>query len=1338
MLHFRNIAKRWAALVYVVLGMGMVASAAIHQPSHHDMSVRNITMSDGLPTNVVRSIAQDKYGFIWFGTDNGLCRYDGYDVQTFTNPVLKLDQYVSTLCSTDDGMLVGSNSGAYFFSFRTEKFSKLGNDIKGLVTRFAKDGEGNIWVSTEGKGLYCYNPRTRQCRHYPFAQWKGVVISVFVDDKNQVWVQGNRTPTLPCRLNKATNRFEPYVVKSGIAAFSGMAMTQDAEGNLLVGTWNQGLLRLNADGTVEQLLNPNLTNAGYHIHSLLKYSPTELYIGSDDGLILYNLQDKSWRLISEVNEPRYSIAGRFVYGITKDGEGGVWICTFYGGVTYFSPMGKRFHAYQSDENPHSLRGNVVGRFCEDANHRVWVATDDGGLNCYDPATDQFVDYPGYQQFLKFNVHALCLEGNSLWVGTYGDGIRKLNLASGATQTYQLNNQLGASSCYCLFRDSKGRLWATSMDAIHLLDTATGKFKIVKMIKSLAIDIFEDRQHNLWFSTQGGGLWRLMPDGKTWRNYQYHEEDTTSVWNPQVACVRQNASGGIFVATASGLCQYLPRADHFKRIPLHVAGNDIGSIVFNQDEMWLSTNKGIVKYAPGEKTQVYNRFDGLTNDQFQPNAGMMASDGRIYFGSIRGFNAFYPYQVKVNQVAPPVFITSLEIFNQHVEVGCDKLPESLNQVEQVDLSYDDNMVCISFASLSYISPEKNQYAYKLEGFDRDWIYSGNERKATYTNLSAGTYTFRVKATNNDGVWSTQEATLKIEVHPPFWWSLPAKIFYLLLIGYLIYIYTQSKLRKEKRRHQREIQQLNERKEQEVRDARLQFFTMIAHEIRTPVTLIIGPLENLKTDLAVMTKYLKNAESVASTLDVIDRNAHRLLTLVNQLLDFNKVQQQAMQVHFRLTNVEKLMRGIVQRFEPALTQRGAKLEVVYPAPDFAAVIDPEAVTKMISNLMTNANKYTKDWVKLSAKVVDNDYFRIEVSDNGCGVGKDEQDKIFNPFYQARDNKPGTGIGLNIVKNLVEAHHGMVEVQSEEGMGATFVITLPVNQKDAVLGEEKPEGKQMISDADEMQEAARHAEKALLLPGAEATNALPVMLMVDDDEDMRNFVAGHFKDAYRVLTAENGVEACELLQKQEVNLIVSDWMMPEMDGAEFCRRVRQNPATSHIPFVMLTAKTDDGSKTESMNCGADAFIEKPFSMKYLEACIRNLLEMRHRLQEKYSHTPLEPISEVASTPLDNEFLQQMNQLIEDNLENPDLSVVFLAEQLGISRSSLFSKIKALVDVTPNEMIQLVKLKKAASLLKEGKYRVSEVCYMVGFSSPSYFSKCFQKQFGVKPMEFVEQFKG
>ena len=376
--------------------------------------------------------------------------------------------------------------------------------------------------------------------------------------------------------------------------------------------------------------------------------------------------------------------------------------------------------------------------------------------------------------------------------------------------------------------------------------------------------------------------------------------------------------------------------------------------------------------------LFNRYDGLTCDQFMPNARLLASDGRVYLGTTQGFNTFYPYQVKINHVVPPVAITSLELFNKHVEVGSEKLPESLNHIEQLDLSYDENMINLSFAALSYVSPEKNLYSYMLDGFDKDWVTT-SEHRATYTNLPAGTYTFRVKAANNDGVWSQNEAKLKIVVHPPFWWSLPAKILYLLVIGWLIWFYTQSRVKREKRRHQEELDQLEVKQEQEMRDARLQFFTMIAHEIRTPVTLIIGPLENLKEQWQKISESVKDGEAMNQTLNVIDRNAQRLLTLVNQLLDFNKVQQKGLQVHFRLQNISKLMHAVAERFEPTLQQKGARLEVDYPADDFSAIIDSEAITKVISNLMTNATKYTRDYVHLSCRLAeDGEHFIISVED------------------------------------------------------------------------------------------------------------------------------------------------------------------------------------------------------------------------------------------------------------------------------------------------------------------------------------------------------------------------
>ena len=1317
-------------VVVVELLVAPVAFGAMARSS----KVRTISMNDGLSSNAVRGIVQDKKGFVWFGTDNGLCRYDGYGVQTFYNVNRSYDQYVSALSTCDEGMLVGSSRGAFILDFKDEQFREIDSHIKAAVSCFAVDEEQNVWISTAGQGIFRYNLATRECKAYAMKGEKGMVASVLVDAHNQVWALCNQNGRGLYRLNKSTEKFELFQLKgTGDSKqdlrLSGMAMMAAPNGGIYVGTWAQGLYYVDMEGTATQLISGSLSNVVNHIHALYNDRRQYILIGSDDGLVEYDILNKSWRLLSNVNDPSRSSKERFVYSIAGDREGGLWTGTFYGGVCYIPSKSyeDRFKAYEAGEK--GFMGNVVGRFCEDSQHRIWVATDDAGLACYDAVNDKFVDYPGCAAMRRYNVHGLYAEDGVLWVGTYANGLVKFNTATGAQQAYPVDGKGEGTSCYCIFRDSNRRLWATSMDGASLLDEQKQQFVKVKSFNSVTIDIDEDGQGNVWFATQGSGLWCYHPGNRTWKQYKNVENDTTTIASNQVNCLSRGPNGEFFLATDHGLCQYMPATGTFHRIKVDAPSQDFNSIVVNQGDLWLSSNKGIIRCAVGGEAQVFNRYDGLTSDQFLPNSGLMASDGRIYFGTTQGFNAFYPYQIKVNQVAPPVAITSLEIFNQHVQVGSDKLPESLSYIDQLNLSYDDNMFNISFAALSYVSPEKNLYCYQLEGFDKEWLTT-SEHRVTYTNLPYGTYTFRVKATNNDGLWSQDEAKLKIVVHPPFWWSLPAKLLYLLLFGYIIYFITQSRVKREKRRHQREMEMLEEKQEQEMRDARLQFFTMIAHEIRTPVTLIIGPLENLKDQWKRVTAQLKDGEAMTQTLEVIDRNAQRLLLLVNQLLDFNKVQQKGMQVHFRLQNISKMMHAVAERFEPTLSQNGAKFEVEYPADDFAAIIDSEAITKVISNLMTNATKYTDNYVRLSCHPLEGgEQFCIKVEDNGVGISDDEKEKIFAAFYQARDNKPGTGIGLNIVKNLVDAHHGMVEVQSELGKGSTFIVTLPVNQKDAVV----EEADEPVMDLD-MQDEDMAGEKNADTPAQTSKEEKePSMLIVEDDADMRNFIKAHFEKAYVVYTAENGKEALLELEKHQVSLIVSDWMMPELDGSEFCRQVRKNPDISHLPFVMLTAKTDNASKAEGMNCGADIYIEKPFSMKYLEASVRNLIEMRRLLQSKFSHMPLEPIEKIATSEVDNEFLAKMNQIIEDNLSNPELNVVFLAGQLGMSRSSLFSKIRGLADVTPNEMIQLVKLKKAARLLKEGHYRVSEVSYMVGFSSPSYFAKCFQKQFGVKPMDFA-----
>lgn len=641
------------------------------------------------------------------------------------------------------------------------------------------------------------------------------------------------------------------------------------------------------------------------------------------------------------------------------------------------------------------------------------------------------------------------------------------------------------------------------------------------------------------------------------------------------------------------------------------------------------------------------------------------------------------------------------------------------MEELELSYKENAFSLLYASLSYCTPNKNKYAYKLEGFDKDWNYVGSQNKATYTNLPAGTYLFKVKATNNDGIWNEKGTSLKITIHPPFYWSTASKLLYFVLVCIAFGFVIRFIIKRTEKKHTAEINKLNANKEKEVHEAKIKFFTMIAHEIRTPVSLIIGPLE----------KIMKSPVSLPSTvrddLNIIDRNSQRLLFLVNQLLDFRKVEQEGMKMKFASQNIHQLLKAVCERFEPFIAQHGARLTVKYPEADFTAIVDSEAVTKLVSNLLTNASKYTKDEVTLTCIVQPEQHtFIIRVTDNGIGISKEEQKKIFHPFYQAMDNKPGTGIGLSIVKSIVESHNGCIEVESEVNKGSSFIVTLPVEQVQ-VLPQDT--GTSLLNNPT-IPEGILQED----LSGSPIKHK-PTMLIVDDNEEMLNFLSSSLTDKYSILTAEDGIEALNKLKENEVTLIVSDWMMPRMDGVEFCKAIRTNQATSHIPFILLTAKTDTNSKIEGMDCGADAYIEKPFSMQYLEACIKNLVDLRNLLRQKFSKMPLVPLNSIANNSMDDKFLTRMNEIIEENFSNPELSVDFLAEKLCISRSGLFAKIKTLANITPNELIQVVRLKKAAILLAENKYRINEICYMVGFNNPSYFSKCFQKQFGMKPGEFV-----
>ncbi len=1312
----------------LILIIGFLSVTLTWAGNGTDVRYRNFTMADGLPAYGVRTILQDADGFIWFGTDNGLCRYDGTYIKPFRIEENAEDQYVSRLALSDDGILVGTNSGLFLFDTHKEHFERIVPQLTSIVSDISTDRDGNLWAASLNDGVYCHNIRTQHTRHFPFQSQGGRVNCVYVDNDNQVWAL---LTTSPCvwKFNKATEKFQPLQLKNEDDLGNSTTMLQTRDGHIYIGTWGQGIYRLDDDRSLSLLLNPAESGVGSQTSDMLELPATgEILVACGDGLLAIAPQTRKWRHVAMTDNP-YSVNSRFAYSAILDQEGGIWVSTFYGGVNYISPVAERFESYTPA--PGGLQGSVVEHFCEDARGHIWMGTDDGGLNCYDPATRQFIDYPHRDLFSRLNIHSLCIDGEDLWIGTYANGIYRMNLQTESVRAFNSNDGLTDNSGYAIYVDDSRRVWVGTLGGACVFNRQTERFTSLQYFESIAIDILSDGKGNIWYATQVHGLWRYNIRTGRWKQFS-HTQAGCALPTDEINSLCLDAQGQLLVATANGLFRYHADRENFTPIVLPVRNERICCLIPYGNDLWLSTGGGLVKWMGGDSVQLFNRFDGLVGDQFLPNSGLISSDGHLYFGSIYGFSRFLPYHIELNRLRPHVFITQLAINNKPVDVGCSQLPEALSSIRQLSLGYSENNLSLGFTSLSYCSPEKNQYAYKLEGFDDEWTYAGPRHTANYTNIPAGTYTFRVRATNNDGIWSTDEATLRIVVHPPFWWSLPARILYLLLAVLAIWYYTHWRLRRVRRQHREELRQMEEQRKAEEERQRLNFFTTVAHEIRTPVSLIIGPLEHVIQRV----QPTPANRLVGNDLGIIQRNAARLLELVNQLLDFSKVQGTDLHLRLSLTDVCQLTCSVADRFRPSFQKRHIDFRVTTSEPPVEAVVDSEGITKVLSNLLSNALKYARDRVTVSCtSQPDSQTFTLTVEDNGPGISDAEQKKIFQPFYQAEHNKPGTGIGLSIVQNIVLLHHGTTTVESQSGQGTRFVVTLPLRADgttDSTTATEAPvEG--TVSDATAASIPATDDSAADAALAAQFA-VTPCVLIVEDNEDMRGFLADNFRRHFSILLAENGQEALRQLADHNVTLIVSDWMMPGMDGAELCRRVRADRATSHIPFIMLTAKTDNQSKVEGMNIGADAYIEKPFSVQYLDACIRRLIESRRQLMQRFSTHPSLPVSTIAPTPVDNELLTRMETIIEQNMANPQLSVNLLAEKLEISRSTLFNKIKSLTEQTPNEIIQVIRLRRAAQLISTGNSRIAEVSAAVGFNSSSYFAKCFQKQFGCRPTDYVK----
>ena len=771
----------------------------------------------------------------------------------------------------------------------------------------------------------------------------------------------------------------------------------------------------------------------------------------------------------------------------------------------------------------------------------------------------------------------------------------------------------------------------------------------------------------------------------------------------------------------GFCRYNQETDSFVRYDMSKGfpSNTIYKMVEDkQGNLWITTNYGLVCFNPDtDSKHVYTTANGLLSNQFNFQSGYRDKKGRIYLGSINRFIVFDPETFVENTFLPPVVITDFYLFNKRLSVGSPASPleKSITYSNQIELDANQNSFSLQVAALSYQAPEMNRLEYKLEGYDREWYAVGRNSMINYSNLPYGSYTLRIKGSNSDGKWNEKERVLDIRIRPPFYLSTWAYVIYVVLALCSLAAIIHFFRRRTQLKHQQTMEKFEREKERELYTAKIDFFTNVAHEIRTPLTLIKSPLENVLTSKSV-------SDDIRDDLEIMDMNTNRLLDLVNQLLDFRKTETQGFKLDFVEYDVSDILQNTYKRFKPLARQKGLELTIDYPE-NLYALVDKEGLTKIFSNMLTNAIKYSETYIHIKLYVKE-EKIMFSVCNDGHVVPVEMREEIFKPFIQYKGGVlsavSGTGIGLALARSLAELHEGTLYMDDSTENNC-FLLSLPLKHAQTAKIEQQ---EQVISEESTAKRIAETVSKQCRY----------TLLVVEDSLEMQSFVVKQLSSEYQVLTAMNGVEALKILEEQTVHLIISDIMMPEMDGLELCEHLKSELDYSHIPIILLTAKTTLQAKIEGMKLGADVYIEKPFSVEYLRVCVSNLLSNREKLRVSFAHSPFVQTNTMAMTKADESFLKTLKEIVVENMQNPDFCLDDMASLLNMSRSSLNRKIKGILDMTPNDYIRLERLKKAAELLNEGECKINEVCYMTGFNTPSYFTKCFQKQFGILPKDFVK----
>ena len=1309
---------------------------------YNNVRFKQLSITEGLSHNTVNAISQDSKGFMWFGTRNGLCRYDGYNITRYFH-----EEGDSTTISHDfitklyndpcrNVLWISTEQGICKYNPQNEQFTRYhieGNNKNSVL--FLNTSDSRLLTGCSN-GIYQYDNEKNSFTPFILNEGKGENIRGLVEDSNNVlWINSNKGVK---RYNLKKEQFEPLPLN--IRPFLETCI------QLVMLPGNQLLFN-----TPQEVFVYNINNDSLYPLAAIKDirqfrcattdTMNNIWLGTENGIFIY---DQTFRLVTHYQQSESDLSNLNdspIYSLFEDYNHNMWVGTYFGGVNYFIYASDQFRIYPYGNSPNHLSGKAVRQIINTPDNGLYIATEDGGLN-YLNSNREITRSERLHERMNIkarNIHSLLIDSKqNLWIGLF---LRGMNYyMPKENKTLSFNDGMGKnSSGFCIIEDETGKIWYGGPSGLFTLKKQNGSFQLKKVSALPVFCMLNLNDSIIWTGNRQNGIYQI--NKRTEEQTPLPQFSSSKLY---MTYLYMDSQGNIWAGTNNdGLFVLNKKGEKLKSYSKKELGSNAikGIIEDDQNTIWIGTDNGLCNIQP--KSGLISRYtiaDGLPTNQFNYSSVCKKPDGELFFGTINGMISFYPEQVR--PVEPHFNIALTGVWSNNDVVSSSNpdalLPASISESDVMTLTHEQaQSIRIEYSGLNYQYKDKTQYAMKLEGIDKEWQFVGNQHQVRFSNLPTGDYTLKIKASNDGVNWDEKgQKELTIHVLPPWWLSIWAYLTYVcmvLCIIYLAYKYTKARLillmRLKTEHEQRVMEKMNQSK--------INFFTYVSHDLKTPLTLILSPLQRL-----IKQKQIDNNDR--EKLEVIYRNANRMHYLIDELLTFSKIEMQQMEINVRKGNIMHFLEEISHIFDIVSKEKEIDFIVSLEETDEEVWFSPSKLERIMYNLLSNAFKYTQpgDYVKLSAKLLKKDsenFIEISVKDSGRGIPKEMKDKIFDSYFQVekKDHREGFGLGLSLTKSLIHMHKGEIKVESEVGNGSEFIVSLNVSESAYSSSEKSLES---ITSEEIQKYNLRMKETIELIPDQlisteqDNTDVKESILIVEDNKEMNDYLAEIFSKDYQVFRAYNGAEACKLLKKQLPDLIVSDVMMPVMDGLELTAYVKQDLNSSHIPVILLTAKTDELDHTQGYLKGADAYITKPFNAQNLELLVQNMRTNRKQNIEYFKRIEKLNITQITNNPRDEVFMKELVDLIMANIKDEEFGVTEIITHMKVSRSLLHTKLKSLTGCSITQFMRTIKMKEAKIHLQNGM-NVSEASYAVGMSDPNYFTKCFKKEFNITPTEFIKQ---